>query len=46
MNTIEIIEKVLKRYKNMQLNLSSESARKMLAAEIDAVLTSKITSNR
>ena len=42
----KIIEEVLKRYKNMQLNLSSKSARKMLAAEIEAVLTSKSTSNR
>ena len=42
----KIIEEVLKRYKNKQLNLSSESARKMLAAEIEAVLTSKSTSNR
>jgi len=41
----EIIEKVLKRYKDIQLNMSSESARKMLAAEIEAVLTSKSTSN-
>ena len=42
----KIIEKVLERYKNTQLNLSSDSARKMLAAEIEAVLTSKSTSNR
>lgn len=34
----KIIEKVLERYKNMQFNISSESARKMLAAEIEAVL--------
>lgn len=42
----KIIEKVLERYKNTQLNLSSDSARKMLAAEIEAVLTSKSISNR
>ena len=42
----KIIEEVLERYKNMQFNISSESARKMLAAEIEAVLTSKYTSNR
>ncbi len=40
----KIIEEVLERYKNMQFNISSESARKLLAAEIEAVLTSKSTS--
>jgi len=43
----KIIEKVLKRYKDIQLNMSSESARKMLAAEIEAVLvTEGLKTNR
>jgi len=33
-----LIEKVLNRHRNGQFNMSSESARKMLAAEIEAVL--------
>tara|TARA_E500000318_G_C3490937_1_gene184307 strand:+ start:249 stop:392 length:144 start_codon:yes stop_codon:yes gene_type:complete len=33
-----IIEKVLKRYKDRQLNLSSKGIRESLAAEITAVL--------
>ena len=33
-----LIEKVLNRYRNGQFNMGSESARKMLAAEIEAVL--------
>ena len=33
-----LIKKVLDRYKNGQTNLGSESAREMIAAEIEAVL--------
>ena len=33
-----LIKKVLDRYKNRQINLGSESARKNLASEIEAVL--------
>jgi len=33
-----LIKKVLDRHKNGQLNMSSESAREMLATEIEAVL--------
>jgi hypothetical protein len=33
-----LIEKVLNRHRNGQFNMGSESARKMLAAEIEAVL--------
>ena len=35
-----LIKKVLDRYKNGQTNLGSESAREMIAAEIEAVLIS------
>ena len=42
----KIIEKVLERHKNSQFNMASKSARQMLAAEIEAVLTSKSISNR
>ena len=34
----EVVEKVLKRYKDRHLNLSSKSIRETLAAEITAVL--------
>ena len=34
----ELIEKVLERYKDRQLNLSSKSIRENIAAEITAVL--------
>ena len=37
----KLIESVLERYKDRQLNLSSESTRKLLAEEIEAVLTSE-----
>jgi|TARA_R110000824_G_scaffold23471_1_gene84076 hypothetical protein len=33
-----LIKKVLDRYKNGQTNLASDSARQMIAAEIEAVL--------
>jgi hypothetical protein len=40
----KIIEKVLARYEDKQINLSSKAARELLAAEIEAVLLSdKIT---
>jgi len=34
----KLIESVLKRYQDRQLNLSSEAARKLLAKEIEAVI--------
>ena len=34
----KLIESVLERYKDRQLNLASESTRKLLAEEIEAVL--------
>jgi|TARA_R100000030_G_scaffold23420_1_gene16864 hypothetical protein len=34
----KLIESVLERYKDRQLNLSSESTRKLLAEEIEAVI--------
>jgi len=37
-NMKHLIEEVLNRHRNGQFNMGSESARKMLAAEIEAVL--------
>ena len=37
----KLIESVLERYKNRQLNLASVATRKLLAEEIEAVLTSE-----
>ena len=34
----KLIESVLERYKDRQLNLASESTRKLLAEEIEAVI--------
>ena len=34
----KLIESVLKRYQDRQINLSSEAARKLLAKEIEAVI--------
>ena len=42
----KLIENVLERYKDRQLNLASSATRKLLAAEIETVLISKYISNR
>ena len=44
--TIDLILEVLDRHKDKQVNLASSAARELLATEIEAVLTSKSTSNR
>ena len=43
----KLIESVLERYKNRQLNLASSAARKLLAEEIEAVIvTEGVKTNR
>jgi len=43
----KLIESVLERYKDRQLNLASESTRKLLAEEIEAVIvTEGVKTNR